>query len=143
MKARFHLIIAVLAFALASCSKEELPSPQMTTTGNAQITHSLAGQKWQLTQYAAPGIAGILSATDSLVFTDANHYSWNGISATYSLYDNTADGQTYLVLNTTPFGKLSGIVPPSFESTGLLSGVSFSSSAGPSASVYTMWFVKQ
>jgi hypothetical protein len=145
MRFRFPSVLFAFVFALVfvSCSKDVLPSPQTSTTGNAQITHSLAGQKWLLIQYASPGIAGIVNTPDSLVFSDATHYSWNGISATYSLYDNTADGHTYLVLNDTPFGKLSGIVPPSFESSGLLSGVVFSSSSDPSASAYTMWFVKQ
>lgn len=145
MKARslFFFAAFALAFTLFSCGKEVLPSPSSSATANAVTSLSMAGQTWELTQYRETGANTVFTANDLLVFTDASHYSYNGISGTYSLYQNDGDAAFHLVLNTTPFGNLSGIVPASFQTSGTISDVHFSAVAGPSVKEYALWLSRE
>lgn len=145
MKARFLFFAAAfaLAFTLFSCGKEALPSPSSSATANAVTSLSLAGQTWELTQYRETGANTVFTASDQLVFTDDAHYSYNGISGTYSLYQNDGDAVLHLVLNTTPFGNLSGIVPANFQTSGTISDVHFSATAGAAVKEYQLWMNRE
>lgn len=152
-------------FALAGCKKKNTPSSSntgssttrgttggsttttggSTTGGNTSIDHkdSLTGTRWVLYQYRDEYTTTPLPRTDTLLFVNADTYTWNGLQQTYSLktQDNIYNKYVF-TLNNTPFGTLRGLIPLTMKQYGEVINEPFSQSAVSSPQTFFMWFRK-
>jgi hypothetical protein len=146
----------ILLFVLFSCTKKDpLPSrntssPTTTgsstsTTGNPSLDHddSLTGSTWVLYQYRDQYTTTPLPRTDTLIFTNATTYTWNGVQQTYRLktQDNIYNKYVFS-LNNTPFGTLRGLIPLTMKQYGEVINEPFSQTAVSSPQTFFMWFRK-
>jgi hypothetical protein len=147
---------AILLFVLFSCTKKDpLPSrntntPTTTgsstsTTGNTSLDHSdsLTGTTWVLYQYRDQYTTTPLPRTDTLIFMNANTYTWNGMQQIYALQtqDNVYNKYVFS-LNNTPFGTLRGLIPLTMKQYGEVINEPFSQTAVSSPQTFFMWFRK-
>jgi len=116
-----------------------------TTGGNTSIDHkdSLTGTTWVLYQYRDNYTTTPLPRTDTLIFINADHYTWNGVQQVYSLstQDNIYNKYVFS-LNNTPFGTLRGLIPLTMKQYGEVINEPFSQTAVSSPQTFFMWFRK-
>lgn len=116
-----------------------------TTGGNTSIDHkdSLTGTTWVLYQYRDNYTTTPLPRTDTLIFINADRYTWNGIQQAYSLstQDNIYNKYVFSLSNT-PFGTLRGLIPLTMKQYGEVINEPFSQTAVSSPQTFFMWFRK-
>ncbi len=151
----FFPATVMLLFVLVSCTKKDpLPSrntspittgSSTTTGGNTSLDHndSLTGTTWVLYQYRDQYTTTPLPRTDTLIFMNANTYTWNGVQQTYALQtqDNVYNKYVFS-LNNTPFGTLRGLIPLTMKQYGEVINEPFSQTAVSSPQTFFMWFRK-
>ena len=132
-------IISAIVFSLSilfSCTKKSNSNDPIIGTGSSA---DLAGSKWTIYQYKDASMSNPQVRTDTLIFTDATHYTFNHNAYTY--YLNTGD-YTHLTLHSTPFGDIDGTVPNNFIQNGEIIGVPFSQLKASGALTYYLWMKK-
>lgn len=147
----------LLLFVTFSCTKknQQQPNPNTgsttTTTGSTTSggnttpdqKDSLTGTTWVLYQYRDQYTTTPLPRTDTLIFTNADTYTWNGVTQSYSL---RIQGNVYnkyvFSLSNTPFGTLRGLVPLTVKQYGEVINEPFSQSGVTSPQTFFLWLKK-
>lgn len=128
MQSFFRLICVLVSAAVlfSSCEQQQPPAPSTTNTGSSSVQDSLTGTTWELYLYKNTSMQNPLPRTDTLIFTSATAYTWNGIPSSYSLVKRTNYNDYYFSLDNTSFGNLNAVnIPLSFKVNGELISVPF------------------
>ena len=108
------LLFSITISLFGACKKND-NSIDDTQPSNTSVTYSLAGKKWLLYQYKESSMVNPLLRSDTLDFTSASEYTWNGNSSTYNLISTSVDTTVlHFRMNDTPFGNIAGLPPQSF-----------------------------
>jgi hypothetical protein len=115
-----------------------------TTTGSSFYQNdSLTGTKWTLYQYRDALTTTPLPRTDTLVFIDADTYTWNGVPQQYWLGTQQNIYNKYVFdLKNTPFGSLRGFPPLTLKTYGEIINEPFTQSGQTNGQTFYMWFKK-
>ncbi len=143
--------LSALCLTLLSCNDQnDLSQPTGTTSstygrggGNNNTNPSaltLGGTKWQLTQYRDPSMTSPQPRTDTLVFSDATHFTWSRVASNYSLVSN--NNSLALSLFGTPFGDIGGMPASNFQTYGQIIDVPFTQLNMNNGQTYYLWFKK-
>ncbi|MES2689539.1 MAG: hypothetical protein V4658_04005 [Bacteroidota bacterium] len=144
MKAILSLAIAVIGFS--ACEKEEIKPinkppyggvVQTDTLGNNDID-SIVGTTWML--YKWSNGFQTTERSDTLYFINSFLYMYNSVRSNYQL--TTSGSQYSLILEGTPIGDLSGLVPRNFIRFGELNSEMKDISNGQNGINYQVWLKK-
>lgn len=111
-------------------SKGKPTSPKLT----------MAVSKWVLYQYRDKNMSTPQLRNDTLVFSNATDFKWNGIPCTYALSDNSIS--LHLSLYGTPFGDVDGMPPAKFQTFGEINDVAFPQFTTGGGQTYYFWMKK-
>ena len=124
-----YFILSIITLVLLSCEKVEIkpqqplpPQPIITDTTSVDTTLSLKNTTWVITKVLNTSFNEELRS-DTLVFSNNNTYTFNGVTSTYNLYPNSI-GFT-LTLNNTVWGNISGEVFEFNLSNGMIENSQF------------------
>jgi hypothetical protein len=144
-------LLAVTSTVLFSCTDHYVSPPSNYNNysgnsgrggggnGNNNNALSMGGTNWKLTQYRDQSMTNPITRTDTLMFTDDSHMTWNHVACNYSL---TNDGQNmHLTFWGSVFGDITGMPSSNFQSFGQIVDVPFYQLNNHSQ-VYYLWLQK-
>jgi hypothetical protein len=141
-------LLAAVCLILYSCDDRSMPQPSGTMnsgsrTGGGNSTPApltLGGTKWKLTQYKDPSMTNPQPRTDTLIFSDATHFTWSHVASSYSLVSNGYN--LHLSFFGTPFGDIGGIPASNFQTYGQIIDVPFTQLNMSGGQTYYLWLQK-
>jgi hypothetical protein len=143
-------LLSAMCLILFSCEDRNTPSPSANSNtlgsrtgggGNGnQTVLSLGGTKWKLTQYRDLSMTNPQPRTDTLIFSDANHFTWNHFASVYTLA--SSGGSLNLSLFGSPFGDIGGMPAANFQAYGQIIDVPFTQLNTSNGQTYYLWFQK-
>jgi hypothetical protein len=142
-------LLGAFSLILFSCTDRNMPTPstnsnnQGSRTGGGngnQTPLSLGGTTWKLTQYRDLSMTNPQPRTDTLIFSDATHFTWNHFASVYTL--GTYGSALNLSLFGTPFGDIGGMPASNFQAYGQIIDVPFTQLNTSNGQTYFLWFQK-
>jgi hypothetical protein len=133
-------MVVLAIFSLSSCEDEDPYTPSNYSSLYTRFT--LGGQTWVMTQYYTGDQTTPTIASDTLVFSDTTHYTWNGIPSTYNYYYFDGAYYSQFSFKNSPFGPIIADVPDHFETFGQLNGAKFVFGFPSNSIYYYLWLKK-
>jgi hypothetical protein len=129
------IFLSFFLVAIFSCKKSSVNNASLVGSSSS----NLSGTKWIVYQYKDASVSIPLTRNDTLVFTNATNYKYNGQINKYYL---NSGNNTHLTLGQTPFSDIDGIVPNTFVTNGEIIAVPFSQMKTNGLPAYYLWVKK-